>query len=281
MPDATPLVPDLVYDVGLHRGEDTAYYLLKGYRVVAFEANPALVTAAEERFAAELADGRLTLVSGAIATPGAGETITFFQHENSVLGTVDTDWAERNAGRGDAVAIEVPTVDFAAALREHGVPAYLKIDIEGVDRWCLEQLRAFDARPSWVSIESSKTALDEIRAELDLLVELGYDAFAARQQAGIEQVTVDTRTLDGRPLRHRFELHSSGPFGDDLDDWQSYDAVVEQYRGIMRDYARWGDGTIWMRNPAAAKVAGALARLAGRPLPGWYDTHARHAAAPR
>ena len=35
--------PNLIYDVGLHLGEDTEYYLKKGFRVIAFEANPELV----------------------------------------------------------------------------------------------------------------------------------------------------------------------------------------------------------------------------------------------
>jgi len=43
MSDRVALVEDLVYDVGLHKGEDSAYYLAKGYCVVAFEANPDLV----------------------------------------------------------------------------------------------------------------------------------------------------------------------------------------------------------------------------------------------
>ena len=33
---------DLNDDVGFHQGEDTAFYLKKGFRVVAFEAHPRL-----------------------------------------------------------------------------------------------------------------------------------------------------------------------------------------------------------------------------------------------
>src|SRR5690348_14857053 len=40
----------LIYDVGLCDGDDTAFYLAKGFRVVAVEANPALVAAAKQRF---------------------------------------------------------------------------------------------------------------------------------------------------------------------------------------------------------------------------------------
>ena len=35
--------PRLIYDVGMHNGDDTAYYLRRGFRVVAIEPNPALV----------------------------------------------------------------------------------------------------------------------------------------------------------------------------------------------------------------------------------------------
>ena len=42
---------DLIYDVGMHKGEDTDYYLQKGFRVVAFEANPDLVNLCRTRFA--------------------------------------------------------------------------------------------------------------------------------------------------------------------------------------------------------------------------------------
>jgi hypothetical protein len=33
---------DLIYDIGLHKGEDSEFYLKKGFRVVAIEALPSL-----------------------------------------------------------------------------------------------------------------------------------------------------------------------------------------------------------------------------------------------
>jgi hypothetical protein len=44
-------VPNLVLDVGMHNGDDTAYYLASGYDVVAVEANPTLCASARDRFA--------------------------------------------------------------------------------------------------------------------------------------------------------------------------------------------------------------------------------------
>ena len=34
---------DLIYDVGLFNGDDTAYYLYRGYDVVAIDANPVMI----------------------------------------------------------------------------------------------------------------------------------------------------------------------------------------------------------------------------------------------
>ena len=64
--------PSLIIDVGMNDGSDTAYYLHCGYRVVAVEANPELVSEAERRFRREIKDGRLTLLNVGIAEQ-AGE----------------------------------------------------------------------------------------------------------------------------------------------------------------------------------------------------------------
>ena len=42
---------DLIYDVGMHKGEDTELYLKKGFRVIAFEADPDLVASARTKHA--------------------------------------------------------------------------------------------------------------------------------------------------------------------------------------------------------------------------------------
>jgi hypothetical protein len=57
---------DLIMDVGMHDGTDTAFYLAKGFKVVAVEANPDLVAAGRARFAREIDEGRLTIVGAAI-----------------------------------------------------------------------------------------------------------------------------------------------------------------------------------------------------------------------
>jgi len=135
----TPKCADLIYDVGLHHGEDTVYYLKKGFRVVAFEAEPDNVRICKERFGQFIDRGQLTIVEGAIVDSDwlkAGRsTVTFYKNQEvSVWGTVSTDWAERNTRLGTLLTrIEVKAVSFEEALRQHGVPHYMKIDIEGAE----------------------------------------------------------------------------------------------------------------------------------------------------
>ncbi len=267
----------------MHRGEDSAYYLRKGYRVIAFEADPALVEECRARFADEIADSRLTIVSGAIvAAPPEGSTVTFHRHTGrSVWGTIDAGWAERNALPGRTEAVEVPAVDFGACLERYGIPQYLKVDIEGADRVCLQSLRAFEGRPAYLSLEADRTDLAALSEELTLLEALGYDRFAAVQQKGVAGTELVTTDLQGRSVTHRFEEESSGPFGEDLTaPWGDVTATLRRYRRILTIQRTFGDRSLFGRNAAGRRVRQALSKLFRTPLPGWYDTHAKHAGAP-
>lgn len=264
---------DLVYDVGMHKGEDTAFYLAKGYRVVGFEADPLLAAHCAERFAGEQ---RLTIVTGAIAA-AAGETVRFYRHPNSVWGTLDAGRAEEHEHSGASEPIEVATIELGAVLAETGVPAFVKVDIEGAGLLCLETLRELPERPESVSIEASHESLPALLREFELLDELGYDRFAVVQQATIPNTVIETRTLGGEPLRYRFEPHSSGPFGSDLPEWLSRERAERSYRRINRvQRLVSGPEALLRRTQFGKGVRGQAIRILG-PMPGWFDTHASRA----
>jgi FkbM family methyltransferase len=259
------VIDDLVYDVGFHRGEDTAYYLRKGYRVVAFEANPDLLEGGRRRFQSELADGRLELVGGAVSD-SADASVAFYKNpETTVWGTTSLDWVARN--HAEVVRIDVPVVCFAEHLERTGTPYFVKIDIEGADRVCLEALLAADASPAMLSIESTKTDIDALRGELDILEQIGFSRFAAVQQARIGGRVIVAHTRAGEPFSYRFEEGSSGGFGEDVERWGSRADVECAYETIFRSYRLRGDGSFADR--ALRKVP-----LIRRVLAGWYDTHA-------
>ena len=276
---------NLIYDVGLHRGEDTDYYLKKGFKVVAFEAEPTLVTECKTRFKDEIAKGQLVIVEGAIAapTPGkSGGTIKFFRNKDATIwGTVVDERASTYEDIGTSTEIiEVPIIDFADCLRQYGVPHYMKIDIEGMDTLCLKALMNFEQKPDYISIESDKVSFDKIEEEFGLLTKLGYVKFQAVNQVSVPGHKEPQNSREGRYLGYRFQQGSSGLFGSDLaDKWETKEQILSTYRGIFKGYSLYGDkGKLWKTLPGKV-IAKSVIILTGRRIPGWYDTHAKHGSA--
>jgi FkbM family methyltransferase len=270
---------DLIFDIGYHRGEDSAYYLAKGYRVVAFEADPDLAEAGRRRFASEMEAGRFILVEGAVAPPGSVEVCLFYRNlDRTTWGTLDADRARRNAAYGKrSQPVSVRMVDLSKVIDEYGVPYYAKTDIEGADQVALDALLGRSVVPKYISWESDKLSLDTVAAELDLLREAGFDRFQVVQQLFIPGHQARESTLAGTPLTYRFPDGASGPFGEDLGgDWLDRDQALARYRTIFRDYQRWGDASL-ARRILTEKVLDRVARLTRVALPGWFDTHARWA----
>jgi FkbM family methyltransferase len=293
IPVYTPKYLDLIYDVGLHKGEDAEFYLRKGFRVVAFEADPDLIAYCRERLKEFLDNGRLTIIEGAIMDPDltrAGHTtVPFYKNKDtSVWGTVRADWAERNARLGTSSSvIELDAIDFADAIREHGVPYFMKIDVEGCDTVCVGALIEFEERPSYISIESDKTSFNNVEREIDLFIKLGYTSFQAVEQSRIPRTqSPPYPPTEGKYVSHHFEEGCSGLFGSELKGkWKSRGVILRQFRLIRLGYLLVGDdgilrtggfgGTDLLRR-LTKRVLGLLTHTA---VPGWYDTHARHSSA--
>jgi FkbM family methyltransferase len=288
----TPKHKDLIYDIGMHKGEDTEFYLLKGFRVVAFEADPDLARHCRERFQEFIRQGRLTIVEGAIVSPdstGAGQQKVQYYRNNdiSVWGTVAAGWAERNARLGTSSSvIEVEVTDFVSAVQQHGVPHYMKVDIEGLDLVCVTALGRFLERPDYISIESDKTSFANIRRELETLAALGYDSFQAVEQSAVSHsLSPPHPAREGNYVAHRFEAGSSGLFGAELGgEWKSKNRILGQYRIIRLGYYLVGDDAVLNRLQFAGAwrlhwlAVRSLRRWTKAAVPGWYDTHARHAS---
>lgn len=272
--------PDLIYDLGMHRGEDTDFFLRKGFNVIAFEANPQLIEHCKICFQDAIVTGRLRIVEGAVAPREAGDTITFFLNNNSVWGTIYSNWSDRNLELGHmSKETTVKRVDLLEAFETYGVPHYMKIDIEGADGFVLESLKHLKDRPRFISLESEKVDFSTLQAEIGLLCELGYSKFKAVQQAGIPGKSMVTKTLDGRTLEHVFERDASGPFGDEIaQPWVTADEVLRDYEGIFQMYRKFGDQSLFVKLPDRARRVVEIAYKLGTghrgPLAGWFDTHA-------
>lgn len=277
----------IIYDVGMHKGEDSDYYLKKGFKVIGFEADPDLAEFCRQKFSNEITSQQLTIVEGAIIDLKEGDgsvssksKIKFFKNKAaSVWGTVDRDWANRNKKLGTEIeAIEVSVVDFPACLEQYGIPYYLKIDIEGMDTVCLKSLLKFTKRPDFISIESDKSSFEKLNEEFDLFKQLGYNDFQIINQAKISSQKEPNNTKEGKYLKYGFERGATGLFGKDLNqqDWKTSTEAIKTYKRIFLGYTLLGDEVLINRFYLGRVFTEICIRLFG--FPGWFDTHAKHSS---
>jgi FkbM family methyltransferase len=212
----------LIFDLGMNNGDDAAFYLSRGFEVVALEANAALCELARKRFHGEIDDGRLKIVNAAIWET-SGETTFYINLDNDHWSSIDVGWAGRDDSR--CKAVRVRCVTLADLFDEFDVPHFLKIDVEGVDHLVLDQLRGRDRLPQYVSVEDCRFGFQY----METLSACGFDGFKL-----LDQSTVPTMTdpATGRA----FPVGSSGPFGADLPgEWLSYADIVQSYSKTVRD----------------------------------------------
>lgn len=272
---------DLIYDIGMHEGEDSKFYLLKGFRVVAVEADPALCEAAAERLRQFTATGQLTIVNRAIA-PGRGP-VTFYRSARSGWGTVVEQWRRDNAVFGaSSEAIEVEGITLADLVRTNGDAFYMKIDIEGMDRTAVESLVTSASRPRYLSMETSfarNPTFAAVKADFESLTGLGYDRFKIVDQRAVPEQIPPAPPSMGRYVPYRFLNGESGLFGEEAPgDWLTLDGALASFRRLMR--GKWIQLLLYRRLRLYLFYSAIIHRLSGRyPNLGWYDIHAKHSTA--
>ena len=263
------VVKDLIFDVGMHHGEDSDFYLRKGFRVVGVEANPSLCEEVAVRYADAISSGRLIVVNKAIGRSD-GRAV-FYLNKKSIWGTLEPKWAERNNRLGSpSNQIEVEAVRPERLFAEFGVPYYLKIDIEGLDVVCLEALKHISERPVYVSLESNKTSWRELLHEFEVFANLGYKRFKVVNQCDVSKQISPAPALEGNYVAHTFSSGASGLFGEEAPgSWLSMDQALAEYRKIFRRYRFFGDEGLLTRHRLGRKL---IKKVGIRNC--WFDTHA-------
>jgi FkbM family methyltransferase len=171
----------LIFDIGAHKGDDTAVYLQLGYKVIAVDANPALVAEMRSRFQEAVISGRLVLLNYAVTNEDFTETSLYIADDDSQSSLV----------KKTNCPIIVVSRTLGSLIKEFGLPFFCKIDIEGCDERAIESLTK-GICPPFVSVELSGSSLDAIQTDttklysnLDLLSNLGYQRFRLVDQATI------------------------------------------------------------------------------------------------
>lgn len=221
---------DLIFDLGLHKGYDSEYYLKKGFRVVGLEAAPDLAEICTRRLAPW--GNRMTVVNKALFER-PGEEVTFYTVPNKDdWGSLDRNIAEK--GTETSVEITVQTVDLTWLFDTFGVPRYIKCDMEGGDIIFRGQLLRETRRPRFVSVEMNDGQEGEI------LGECGYEIGQIVNQWMHHFRQPPNPPREGSFVPVQFTGEMSGLFGTELqpEKWIPMDQIGDIYRRwkTLRDF---------------------------------------------
>lgn len=238
---------DLVYDIGCNNGADTAFYLAKGFDVVAVDADPALCADLARREAAAIAAGRLRVVNVGVSDKD-GE-LDFFQNAFSEWSSFEAQSKATTANSHRV--IRVPVVPLSRLIAEHGAPYYLKIDIEGFELRAISTLSPASPLPRFLSFEVN-LGWQDILAHAR---RLGYRRFKIVRQGQDHLPPPPNPAREGTYVPIAFTNAHSGCFGHDLlGRWLTQDEIVAAVQ---------------------ADLAAAETRKTRGEKPGWFDIHAR------
>jgi FkbM family methyltransferase len=164
---------DLVFDVGSHVGDRIAAFRRLGARVVACEPNPPLVKTLRLIYGR---DAQVTIEPVAVGA-APGEIEMRINVDNPTVSTASKDFLKASEGaegwQGQvwdrSIKVAVTTLD--ALIARHGMPAFMKIDVEGFEAEALAGL----AQPvPALSFEFTTIQRDVAHACLKRCAELGY-----------------------------------------------------------------------------------------------------------
>jgi FkbM family methyltransferase len=188
---------DLVFDVGAHVGDRIGAFRRLGARVVAVEPQPALV-----KLLKMLYRRRADVIIEPVAVGRAAGTLALrINVDNPTVSTASPEFvaAARDAPGWESQVwsktVEVPVMTLDALIARHGVPSFIKIDVEGFEA---EALAGLGRRNAALSFEFTTIQRDVAFASIERCVSLGYTRFNA--SLGESQMLLRADWVDGAAI---------------------------------------------------------------------------------
>jgi FkbM family methyltransferase len=188
---------DLVFDIGAHVGDRVASFRRLGARVVAVEPQPAL-SRLLKLFYGRSVDVAIEPVAVGRAVGSADLMINL---DNPTVSTASREFvsAARDAPGWETQrwtrSVVVPVTTLDALIDKYGLPAFIKIDVEGFEQEALLGLtRAVKA----LSFEFTTIQRDVALACIERCIVLGYARFNAA--LGESQTLVHRDWVDGEEI---------------------------------------------------------------------------------
>ena len=247
----------LIYDIGMYDGSDTKYYLSKGYKVVAIEANPNLIEDAKQMFAKEIDSKQLSLVHVAIDREEGQITLDLCADDLGSSTIVRSHLGKRQISG----SVTVPAMPIGMVMEMYGKPWAMKIDIEGADGICVKSLTKND-RPEYLSFEVGD-ALRDLDELMDHVQSIGYTKFKLIQQTTFLEIH--------QVWRDRLLKRAMKTFGFKDPNY----AVIRGEEFKTKHSAGpgpWESNGTWRSGKDLLKTSNRLKASNG--LFGWYDLHA-------
>jgi len=201
-----------IFDIGANKGQNLSYFLDKADIVIAIEANTNLVKQIKSDFKQFIDNEKLIVENVALIDDENVKNIDFYISKvNDVLSTLYPD--DKSKFYKQEVRCEKASLLINNYIKKYNISQieYIKIDIEGADKLVLSDLLKNKILCENLSVECHEPEV------LELLLNSNFKSFKFVEGNDVTfKKNIKTINKLNEKKIINFDIHSSGPYGDDI-----------------------------------------------------------------